>query len=108
MNHSELERLIRLSQKTGDTLIVADPHGSQSVVVMPVEKYEAMMDVAMGELTPEVYDEVDEEEFGELMPEPGTETEFIPDLPVEEERTNQKKKDDFSGEEERFYLEPVD
>lgn len=108
MNHSELERLIRLSQKTGDTLIVADPQGSQSVVVMPIEKYEAMMEVAMDDAIPEIYDNLDEGDFAEMMPEPGMEAEFIPDLPVEEETAAQKKSDDFSGEEERFYLEPVD
>lgn len=45
MKDSELQRLIRLARKTGDTLVIADPSGEQSIVLMPVERYEAMVDM---------------------------------------------------------------
>lgn len=43
MNGKHLQKLIKLSQRTGDTLIVADPDGDSSVVVMPVERYEDLV-----------------------------------------------------------------
>jgi hypothetical protein len=119
MQHHELERLIRLSQRTGDTLIIADPHGGESVVVLPVGKYEALIDAWSEGME-------SEESFRENLDEQFSEPEAdIPELPLEEIRkmTHDKKEEDehieemvkepFEGpadedDEERFYLEPIE
>jgi len=117
MNQSELDRLIKLSQKTGDALIIADPTGKQSVVVMPIERYEIMhgfTDHAEEMEHHPVYDESVPENFPEVY------DETVPDLPVEDDlapeptmepvkNASQSQREE-SGEEdeERFYLEPVE
>ncbi len=46
-----LDRLIRLSQKTGDKLIVHDPIEGNDVVIMSVDAYEYLLDIdTYGEL----------------------------------------------------------
>jgi hypothetical protein len=56
MNGKYLQRLIELSKRTGDTLIVADPQGENSVVLMPVQRYE---DLVCGN---EVFEDFDDAE----------------------------------------------
>lgn len=120
MQHNDLQRLIRLSKKTGDTLIIGDSQGGESVVILPVDRYEALIDAWAGEaglpqeeLEPvmDVYDEPIEPEAD------------IPELPLEEIRKMAEKEVDHrvaevvqepiseaqdDGEEERFYLEPIE
>lgn len=112
MKDEQLLRLIRLAQRTGDTLIVADPAGENDIVLMDVDRYEAIVDDGLGEPVEELPDEFFVEESPVMdvyeEPTPASETpetaessveEAIPDLPVDEN-------DDFG--EERFYLEPIE
>jgi len=41
---AKLERLIRLAQKTGDTLIIHDKDSARDIVLMDVDQYEIMVD----------------------------------------------------------------
>ncbi len=122
MNENELNRLLKLSQKTGDTLIIAGENMVKSVVILPVEKYEMLVDdfVSVGEsdassvsspsiAQEEVWNEgVSEEEvLSELVDLP-TET----DLPEPSSSVNvpevQSEQVPAQGIEERFYLEPIE
>lgn len=42
-NH--LKRVLRLVQKTGDTMVVVDKEGDEAFVVMDLERYEQLLDV---------------------------------------------------------------
>jgi hypothetical protein len=44
MQNSQFERLLKLSQKTGDRLIVTDPSGKEPVVILPLSEYEGLLD----------------------------------------------------------------
>lgn len=66
MQNEQFSRLLRLAHKTGDRLIVTDPNGSEPVVILPLDEYEALVEAAMGPA--EMYEvppvgDVDEAEF---------------------------------------------
>lgn len=66
MDAHELEKLIKLSRKTGDTLIIAGTEGQESFVLMPVSRYEGMVfDESSDETQSEtVYEEsLEQEEY---------------------------------------------
>lgn len=66
MQHEQFSRLLRLAHKTGDRLIVTDPNGSEPVVILPLDEYEALIEAAMGPsdmYEVPVDDAVDEAEF---------------------------------------------
>lgn len=46
---SSLYRLIALSKRTGDRLIVHNPSDGQDMVILPIDAYEALIDIVMGE-----------------------------------------------------------
>lgn len=48
MHNEQFSRLLRLSQKTGDRLIVTDPEGRDTVVILPLDEYEALIESAFG------------------------------------------------------------
>jgi len=49
MNMEHLNRLIRLTKKTGDTVIISDTDGDSPVVLMGLDRYESMLDIVLGE-----------------------------------------------------------
>lgn len=119
MQQNELQRLIRLSKKTGDTLIIGDSQGGESVVILPVDRYEALIDAWAGEAgIPS------EEPVMEMYDQPFEAESDIPELPLEEIRKMAASQGDQEiipepvkepisesvdeGEEERFYLEPIE
>lgn len=126
MKPSELERLISLSQKTGDTLIITGSEVRESVVVMPVARYEALLDPVLKDESlvdskenakelkdqasssyrdaepPVLEDIIDRQE--PIIQEKSTD---IVDVPVDLPADNQQEAS-YDDEEERFYLEPVE
>lgn len=44
MKNSQLDRLLRFAQRTGDRLIVTDAEGKQPVVILSLDEYEALLD----------------------------------------------------------------
>lgn len=44
MKNSQLDRLLRFAQRTGDRLIVTDSDGKQPVVILSLDEYEALLD----------------------------------------------------------------
>lgn len=126
MHESELKRLLRLAKKTGDTVILSGGDESEPMVIMPLDRYEAMVDALMGgdsefidghddayleeELVESPFDSelpIDEREF---EPEPRIEeiSEKAESEPEKMEESAKKDDDDFGTDEERFYLEPVE
>lgn len=44
MKNSQLDRLLRFAQRTGDRLIITDSEGKQPVVILTLDEYEALLD----------------------------------------------------------------
>lgn len=44
MKNSQLDRLLRFAQRTGDRLIITDSEGKQPVVILSLDEYEALLD----------------------------------------------------------------
>ena len=44
MKTSQLDRLLRFAQRTGDRLIITDAEGKQPVVILSLDEYEALLD----------------------------------------------------------------
>ena len=123
MPQNNLQRLINLAQKTGDTLIVTDESGHEPVVIMDVAKYEALLDIGLfaddSEVSYEdpVTDVSEIEDFEppmevyapELKEDVATEYEEIAQEdphPAMDSVIDQDNGDDDG--EERFYLEPIE
>ncbi|MDP2631939.1 MAG: hypothetical protein Q8P30_04220 [Candidatus Uhrbacteria bacterium] len=131
MENNQLQRLIRLAQRTGDTLIVAGE--GEPVVIMPVDQYECLLGAEEDfEWTGNDYDEIEEIPFnGSAMPAMEWEGGFDEedDDPIQSidelnamtttameefeaekavEEGIEPKDSDFEPGEERFYLEPIE
>ena len=144
MNH--FSRLLRLSRRTGDRLIVTDEQGGgEPLVILPLDEYEALVDGALGpdaegeELAPWDTDEDAEEEIESIqLPDEGILEEVLgsggegteegpEEADINEEALKELWKSPESskspekakevpkkpqlkngGDEERFYLEPLD
>jgi len=48
MKNSQLDRLLRFAQRTGDRLIITDSEGKQPVVILSLDEYEALLDGKSG------------------------------------------------------------
>lgn len=131
MNSEQLKRLMRLSQRTGTPLIVSE--GDDAMVILDVDQYEALLGLAeeaAGYMEP-AFDEPDDDPALEVMPpvqemsspeHTEVKDEHISSdslqhraapVEVEEEAglpnvTSALDEDPFAGEEEQFYLEPID
>ena len=46
MKNSQLDRLLRFAQRTGDRLIITDSEGKQPVVILSLDEYELLLDGA--------------------------------------------------------------
>lgn len=44
MKNSQLDRLLRFAQRTGDRLIITDSEGKQPVVILSLDEYEALLE----------------------------------------------------------------
>jgi hypothetical protein len=44
MKNSQLDRLLRFAQRTGDRLIITDAEGKEPVVILPLDEYEALIE----------------------------------------------------------------
>ena len=100
MKESNLLRLLRLAQKTGDTLIVSPEEGNP-VVVMPVDKYEMLLS-----LPAEEGRQISTQPKSEAVSERYTAPEPIEE-PVNERVEVPIAQNEVQGE-EKFYLEPVE
>lgn len=116
MNSHELTRLLRLAKKTGDTLIIAGENSEDSVVIMPVDRYEDL--IGEDEFDPEVFNTFSEnleevlpiDEIPTVVADAPEERAFEPEPRVEsiKEPVSAEPKTGVDGEEERFYLESMD
>lgn len=129
MNNQQLERLIRVSQKTGSPVIILDESGEE-VVLLPLSTYESLLDEGL-------YSFEEEELFNNQIVEqaPIIDLDDIDGVPCqlnqEQESKNEapisgfasdeelgnvanthlnSEKDDSSAlvDEEQFYLEPIE
>jgi hypothetical protein len=115
MKNSQLDRLLRFAQRTGDRLIVTDSEGQQPVVILSLDEYEALLnarpstptrtDLGQAEARQPV---VEEEETVDLA---GIEAAVEA---VNREYTDEpkvvpvsRKQQPSDPGEEQFYLEPV-
>lgn len=48
MKNSQLDRLLRFAQRTGDRLIITDAEGKQPVVILSLDEYEALLEGRKG------------------------------------------------------------
>ncbi|HRH31897.1 MAG TPA: hypothetical protein PLK06_01090 [bacterium] len=122
MKNSQLDRLLRFAQRTGDRLIITDSEGKRPVVILSLDEYEALLDgranlstktgdesAARQYAKPQVrpYEETEEESVDlagieaaveavnrEAMPEPKV-------IPIT------RKPQPSEPAEEQFYMEPV-
>lgn len=130
MPNDQFERIMRFAAKTGDRLIVTDPAGTEPLVIMSLDEYEALVEGALGPGDFDTHGAAhredhatgDEDEYGEAptleiierMPEehpvPPAAHGAPRGVPVppqarQEEQKVQEKRQDPS--EEQFYLEPL-
>ncbi len=104
MQNSQLDRLLRFAQRTGDRLIITDAQGKQPVVILSLDEYEALLGAqeappksrpAPAPQVAEEEEEVDLTKIEEAVA--AANKDFTP-------KTKGKVDD---GGEEQFYLEPV-
>lgn len=121
MNEKNLQRLIDLTQKTGDTLIITDKNGKDPVVIMDIAKYEALVD-ADSVAAVDDFDYAETDANDDFIPPMEMYSSEIPaNLTSENEKAameesdvnmksvikpEQKGEDSFG--EEQFYLEPIE
>ena len=114
---TSLERILRLARQTGDTVILADEEGKKATVILPLRRYEALivheqdevgallMEAEEKSVMPIVSDTPESTSSGSAgITEPVT-------RPLREEKQQEQAKNPATipgGEEEQFYLEPVD
>jgi hypothetical protein len=129
------KRIFELIRRTGDRLVVTDPEGEETFVVMDIDDYEMLLDLGTSECQCDCvpgFEEdddfdpaaIDEEFLFEpeqtfepepLVTEPVVAEEESPEKQIEQvlpkietnfsEKSVKKEQD---GEEEQFYLEPVE
>ena len=112
MKGNQLARILRFAQATQDKVIVTDTEGREPMVVMPFDMYEHLIDVGRaaagfdtdGQKAPEPADLALSTPTPPLSSPPlgGGENTPETDTPVPQ------KPEGFLGEEEQFYLEPVE
>ncbi len=110
MKNSQLDRLLRFAQRTGDRLIITDSEGKQPVVILSLDEYEALLDgrKATPIVARQPVSEVEEEETVDLA---GIEAavEAVNREAVEEPKVipiTRKSQPSEPGE-EQFYMEPL-
>lgn len=104
MQNSQLDRLLRFAQRTGDRLIITDAQGKQPVVILSLDEYEALLGGQGAKPRPAAVtpvSQVEEEEEVDL-----TEIEEAVAAANKDFTPKTKGKVDDGGE-EQFYLEPV-
>lgn len=134
-NKNQLQRVLDLVARTGDTMVVVEKESEKAYVVMDINRYEDLLDVNVSEIsaeeestalenkTPKKDDSLD---IWDVMPEAQSDAQTwdpqqlsgqeIKELEkqydqfaaktVEETGTKKKQDEDFG--EEQFYLEPVE
>ncbi len=136
MQTHQLERLLRLAQRTGGKLVITDAEGNQPVVILGIDEYEALLDKqlttsrpktvverpAVAQPVPVQDDEADvsimEEALMAVEEETTEEPRMIPvkslepeveatPVPVTQKREPVSKVTESAGGEEQFYLEPL-
>lgn len=117
---------MRFAARTGDRLIVTDPAGTEPLVIMSLDEYEALVEGALGPgdfaMTGMEGGEGDDDEYGEAPTleiierapeEPAVSAPVVPVARVapapyvsrpEEQKIPEKRQD---PSEEQFYLEPL-
>lgn len=131
MKNSQLDRLLRFAQRTGDRLIITDSEGKQPVVILSLDEYEALLDgrkqaptrveslrpmtaieeehVDMAEIEAAV--EAANREFTEepkVVPVKAVEEEAVQVRPqVEQRRPMVRRAATAEPTEEQFYMEPL-
>ena len=104
MQNSQLERLLRLAQRTGDRLIITDAQGKRPVVILGLDEYETLLDGARlpsSDSRPPVIEEEEEVDLAKIEEAvAAVNKEFAPTSKAKGEKTDE-------GGEEQFYLEPV-
>ena len=106
MKNSQLDRLLRFAQRTGDRLIITDSEGKQPVVILSLDEYEALLDGKKGTST--VARRAEEEESVDLSKIEAA-VEATNREAVEEPTVTpitRKAQQNEPGE-EQFYMEPV-
>lgn len=133
MPNDQFERIMRFAARTGDRLIVTDPAGTEPLVIMSLDEYEALVEGALGpgdlegEMTRDderwrEMGEKDDDEYGDaptleiierapeepvvsvpVVPAPGLAPAPYASRP-EVQKIPEKRQD---PSEEQFYLEPL-
>jgi PHD/YefM family antitoxin component YafN of YafNO toxin-antitoxin module len=108
MKNSQLDRLLRFAQRTGDRLIITDSEGKQPVVILSLDEYEALLERRAPAAAPAVSEVRSDEELVDLSSiEAAVEA-------VNREFTEEpkviplaRKAPASEPSEEQFYMEPV-
>jgi hypothetical protein len=108
MKNSQLDRLLRFAQRTGDRLIITDSEGQQPVVILSLDEYEALLD-GRSQAAPESRQPVREDEEVVDLKEIEAAVEAVNREYSEEPKVVPvaRKQQPSDPGEEQFYLEPV-
>lgn len=118
MKNSQLDRLLRFAQRTGDRLIITDSEGKQPVVILSLDEYEALLggerklakeDGVGDRSTTRPYEKSEEEEEAVDMAEIEAAVEAVNREYTEEPKVVPITRKPQAPEpaEEQFYMEPV-
>ena len=106
---NNFQRILDLVRRTGDKMVVTDPNGDDAYVIMDLDEYELML-AESG-----LIDEPFADQFFDDLDPAGIDEEFLfdeePALQASETTADlspEDKLEDVLGEEEQFYLEPVE
>jgi PHD/YefM family antitoxin component YafN of YafNO toxin-antitoxin module len=106
MKNSQLDRLLRFAQRTGDRLIITDSEGKQPVVILSLDEYEALLD---GKKLPSARAQQAEEEESVDLTSIEAAVEAVNREATEEPTVTPitRKTQQSEPGEEQFYMEPV-
>ena len=110
MKNSQLDRLLRFAQRTGDRLIVTDSDGKQPVVILSLDEYEALLDgrkSAPAAVRQPVVESVEEEVVDLASIEAAVEAVNREAVPEPKVVPIARKPQPSEPGEEQFYMEPI-
>lgn len=114
MKNSQLDRLLRFAQRTGDRLIITDSEGKQPVVILSLDEYEALLDgkeavsaKAGDDSLTRQYEETEEESVDLAGIEAAVEAVNREAMPEPKVVPITRKSPAPEPAEEQFYMEPV-
>jgi len=113
--NNQFKRILDLVRRTGDRMVVTDPEGKEPVVIMDFDEYEAMIE-ALGTAEFDYFDDdLAFEPTVEPAPPSPEPPNFTPELADEAfpsdnlaEISEESVENEDEGEDEQFYLEPIE